>query len=44
MIVSTLDGNISALDLRNKGDLVWSIHADSTPLLSSSISKLEVRF
>lgn len=42
MIVSTLDGHVSAIDINNKGKLVWSISADSHPLLSSSISKLEI--
>ncbi|XP_021374591.1 eukaryotic translation initiation factor 2-alpha kinase 3-like [Mizuhopecten yessoensis] len=43
MIVSTLDGQVSAIDISNKGKLVWSITADSSPLLSSSISKLEIQ-
>ncbi|XP_033756606.1 LOW QUALITY PROTEIN: eukaryotic translation initiation factor 2-alpha kinase 3-like [Pecten maximus] len=42
MIVSTLDGHVSAIDIKNKGKLVWSVSADTNPLLSSSISKLEI--
>lgn len=40
--MSTLDGKLSALDVMEEGQLLWSIAADSRPLLSSSISKLEV--
>ncbi|KAL4232210.1 Eukaryotic translation initiation factor 2-alpha kinase 3 [Mactra antiquata] len=40
--VSTLDGRLSALDIENDGQLLWSIAADTRPLLSSSISKLEI--
>ena len=43
MLVSTLDGKLSALDVREEGKLLWSVQADSRPLLSSSISKLEVK-
>ncbi|KAK3095121.1 hypothetical protein FSP39_010550 [Pinctada imbricata] len=42
MIVSTLDGRVTALDVNNKGSLAWEIQADPRPLLSSSISKLEI--
>ncbi|XP_060083562.1 eukaryotic translation initiation factor 2-alpha kinase 3-like [Ylistrum balloti] len=42
MIVSTLNGDVSAIDINNKGKLEWRISADSSPLLSSSISKLEI--
>ncbi|XP_048249248.1 eukaryotic translation initiation factor 2-alpha kinase 3-like [Haliotis rufescens] len=42
MVVSTLDGRVSALDVGDKGQLMWSVQADSRPLLSSSISKMEV--
>jgi hypothetical protein len=40
--VSTLDGKLSALDDKDEGKLLWSVAADSRPLLSSSISKMEV--
>ena len=42
MLVSTLDGKVSALNMENNGELLWSLNTGSTPLLSSSISKLEV--
>ena len=42
MFVSTLDGKLSALDVGDEGQLLWSMAVDSRPLLSSSISKLEV--
>ncbi|XP_050397679.1 eukaryotic translation initiation factor 2-alpha kinase 3 [Patella vulgata] len=42
MFVSTLDGRLSALDIRNDGELLWSVQADARPLLSSSIGKLEL--
>lgn len=41
-IVSTMDGKVQALDARDKGKKLWSVQADTQPLLSSSISKLEV--
>lgn len=44
MLVSTLDGRVTALDVENKGSIAWEIQADPRPLLSSSISKLEVCF
>lgn len=42
-IVSTLDGKISALDPRSHGNLVWSYETGPGGLLSSSLSKLEMR-
>lgn len=42
IIVSTLDGRLSALDGAADGQLLWSMAVDSRPLLSSSISKLEI--
>ena len=42
MLVSTLDGKVSALDVRNHGKMVWSLQADIRPLLSSSIGQMEV--
>lgn len=41
-IVSTMDGKVQALDARDKGKKLWSVQADTQPLLSSSISKLEL--
>ncbi|CAH1797366.1 unnamed protein product [Owenia fusiformis] len=44
LLVSTLDGRVSSLDIANYGNLEWSIEADAAPLLSSSISKnLEIK-
>ncbi|XP_052269812.1 eukaryotic translation initiation factor 2-alpha kinase-like isoform X4 [Dreissena polymorpha] len=40
--ISTLDGKFSALDVKNEGELLWSVPADGRPLLSSSISQLEI--
>lgn len=41
--VSTLDGKLSALTVNSEdGQLLWSVQADGRPLLSSSISQLEV--
>lgn len=37
-----MDGKVQALDARDKGKKLWSVQADTQPLLSSSISKLEV--
>lgn len=42
ILVSTLDGKLSALDVKEEVKLLWSVPADSRPLLSSSISKLEI--
>ena len=42
MIVSTLDGKVSALDLHNAGSVQWTLDTDIGPLMDSSISKLEV--
>lgn len=42
-IVSTLDGKISALDPQAHGNLVWSHETGPGGLLSSSLSKLEMR-
>ena len=41
MLVSTLDGRVTALNMED-GKPVWSVETGSRPLLSSSISKLEV--
>ena len=42
MLVSTLDGKLSALNVRKEGLLEWSVSTGHGPLLSSSISNLEV--
>ncbi|XP_064465705.1 eukaryotic translation initiation factor 2-alpha kinase 3-like isoform X2 [Ornithodoros turicata] len=42
-IVSTLDGKISALDPLENGNLVWSHETGPGGLMSSSLSKLEMR-
>ena len=42
MIVSTLDGKVSALDLHNAGSVQWTLDTDIGPLMDSSISNLEV--
>ncbi|XP_071792922.1 eukaryotic translation initiation factor 2-alpha kinase 3-like [Asterias amurensis] len=42
MIVSTLDGKVSALDLHNAGSVQWTLDTDIGPLMDSSISKLEI--
>ncbi|CAN7999569.1 unnamed protein product, partial [Ixodes pacificus] len=42
-IVGTLDGRISALDPREHGNVVWSHETGPGPLLSSSLSRLEMR-
>ncbi|XP_014772435.1 eukaryotic translation initiation factor 2-alpha kinase 3 isoform X2 [Octopus bimaculoides] len=41
-IVSTLDGRVQAFDVKNNGKILWSVQANSQPLLSSSISKIEL--
>ncbi|XP_022341698.2 eukaryotic translation initiation factor 2-alpha kinase 3-like isoform X2 [Crassostrea virginica] len=42
ILVSTLDGKLSALDALDHGRLHWSVSTDPRPLLSSSISNLEI--
>ncbi|BFZ01589.1 hypothetical protein BsWGS_04628 [Bradybaena similaris] len=42
IIVSTIDGKVSALDLQKKGSLAWSVPADTRPLYSSSLANMEV--
>jgi len=41
LIVSTVDGKISALDVQNQGKLLWSNQYNAMPLISTSISKLD---
>ncbi|KAH9496229.1 Eukaryotic translation initiation factor 2-alpha kinase 3 [Bulinus truncatus] len=42
VLISTIDGKISALDLHNRGKLAWSVEADSKPLYSSSLANMEM--
>ncbi|XP_039262638.2 eukaryotic translation initiation factor 2-alpha kinase 3-like [Styela clava] len=42
IVVSTLDGKISALDTKHGGKLLWTMDIGSGPLVSSSISKLQI--
>ena len=41
LIVSTLDGYITALDLNRNGEMVWSLATMPGPMLSSTLSDLE---
>lgn len=43
MIISTLDGRIAALDPENHGKKQWDLDVGSGSLVSSSLSKPEVR-
>lgn len=44
VLVSTIDGRVSALDLHKHGEqkLAWSVQADSRPLYSSSLANMEM--
>jgi translation initiation factor 2-alpha kinase 3 len=42
VLVSTLDGRLSALDPSNGGSVNWSIDTGPGQMLSSSIHRLEV--
>lgn len=42
MLVSTLDGKVTAINMED-GTPAWSVNTGSGPLVSSSISKLEVK-
>lgn len=42
VIVSTLDGKVTALDKHN-GEFVWSFDAEIGPLLSSSLAKISMK-
>ena len=42
LVVSTIDGSVSAVDMRTSGDLLWSVKGDDRPLLSSSITNIQV--
>ena len=40
IIVSTVDGKLSALDLKRSGQVLWTIDINDGPLISSSITNL----
>ncbi|CAL1530217.1 unnamed protein product [Lymnaea stagnalis] len=42
VLVSTIDGRFSALDLHKQGKLAWSVEADTRPLYSSSLANMEM--
>lgn len=42
LLVSTLDGTLSALDVDDNGSILWKIETGPGSLLSSSISKVEL--
>ena len=42
VLVSTLDGQLSALDTQENGKLLWNLPAFHGPLLSSSLSSIQV--
>jgi translation initiation factor 2-alpha kinase 3 len=42
LLVSTLDGTLSALDASDQGNILWKIETGPGGLLSSSISKVEL--
>lgn len=42
VVVSTLDGKLSALDTRENGQLLWTLPAFHGPLLSSSLSSVQM--
>ena len=42
LIVSTLDGYITALDLNREGEMLWSVPTVPGPMLSSTLSDLEL--
>lgn len=39
---STMDGRVTAMDVSNNGEVVWSVDADKVPLLSSSLGSQQV--
>ena len=43
LLVSTLDGTLSALDVNKNGDTLWKLETSPGAMLSSSISKVEMR-
>ena len=42
LIVSTLDGYITALDLNKNGEMLWSVATVPGPMLSSTLSDMEL--
>lgn len=42
LLVSTLDGQLSALDLAKDGEMFWSVSTYPGPMLSSTISKMDL--
>lgn len=42
LIVSTLDGQVTALDLANSGEMIWSTPTHPGSMLSSTISSMEL--
>jgi len=42
LVVSTLDGQISALDLDNAGEMFWSVSTEPGEMISSTISHMEL--
>eukprot|EP00095_Tigriopus_kingsejongensis_P010151 maker-scaffold575_size133042-snap-gene-0.27 protein:Tk10151 transcript:maker-scaffold575_size133042-snap-gene-0.27-mRNA-1 annotation:"eukaryotic translation initiation factor 2-alpha kinase isoform x1" len=42
IVVSTLDGQISALDPQDSGALLWSLQTGPGPMISSTISQMEL--
>ncbi|XP_068708899.1 eukaryotic translation initiation factor 2-alpha kinase 3-like [Montipora foliosa] len=42
VVVSTLDGKVSALDTKDNGKLLWTLPPFHGPLLSSSLSSIEM--
>lgn len=43
LLVSTLDGTLSALDAADDGNILWKVETGPGSLLSSSISKVELK-
>ncbi|KAL3982575.1 Protein kinase domain family protein [Acanthocheilonema viteae] len=39
LLVSTIDGKITAMDIEKNGEVVWTVDADKVPLLSSSLNQ-----
>jgi len=42
LLVSTLDGQLSALDLNKDGEMFWSVSTDPGNMLSSTISQMDL--
>ena len=43
LLVSSMDGSLTALDMRADGKLLWSLKDSDRPLLSSSITNVKVK-